>query len=528
MRALTHPVVAGFGLANLYLLVLTGPLFGSGHALIYHLTGSASVIFIPVMVYVLVLWAVLASLLVAVERSVRLRRAVWAAAILVLPWLLLRTFAGFFEFDIRHWVRFLVWLTALTLFVLIVARRGAVRRAFDATLPLATTILGVFALCGVGILAELLWFGWQSRDLNPSPRLHRAQADTGPARPRIIWIVLDELSYQQVYERRFPGLALPAFDRLAAQSTVFTNVVPDGKYTRQVMPSLFTGIPVNGIAVSGAGMLTRIHDPSMGKWRVFDPRETVFEDALDHGYSTGIAGWYNPYCRIMPQVLDHCYWVYGESTPADLSPDDSARTNLELPFREMALYLGHRFGRGPGPPTEEQLDIHMHADDYRDLLAAGDAYLQDRSITFLLLHMPVPHPTGFYDRRTGRIAFRHTSYIDNLALADRYLGHVERLLERDGQWNQDTVVVMGDHSWRTSLIWDHSAGWSPEDSAASHGGEFDPRPAYIVKLPNQHMEQRIDGKFLALRTREMFDAMFAGRLRTPGLLLQWADQRRAG
>lgn len=525
MRALTHPVTAALGLANLYLLVLTAPLFGSGHALIYHLTGSASVIFIPVMVYLLVLWALLAIVLVAVERTKRLRRAVWAAAILVLPWLLLRTFAELLEFDIRHWVRFLVWLATLTLFVLIIARRGAVRRTFDAALPLAATVLGVFALCGVGIFAQLLWFGWQSRDLNPQPRLHRAQADSGPARPRIIWIVLDELSYQQVYGQRFPGLALPAFDRLAAQSTVFTNVVPDGKYTRQVMPSLFTGIPVNGIAVSGAGILTRIHDSAIGKWRAFNPHQTVFEDALDHGYSTGIAGWYNPYCRIMPQVLDHCYWTYGEGTPDDLSPDDPVGENLVAPFREMTLYLRHRFGRGAGPPTEEQLDIHMHADDYRDLLHAGDAYLKDRSITFLLLHMPVPHPVGFYNRRTGRIALRHTSYIDNLALADRYLGHVERLLARDGQWEQDTVVVMGDHSWRTSLIWDHSAGWSPEDRAASHGGQFDPRPAYIVKLPNQQTGVRVDEQFFALRSRELFDEMFAGKLETPSQLLQWVNRR---
>lgn len=521
VRALTHPVAAAFGLANLYLLALTGPLFGSGHALIYHLTGSASVIFIPVLVYLLVLWVLLTVILVAIQRTERLRRAVWAAAILVLPWSLLKTCAGFFEFDVPHWVRFLIWLTALILFVLIVARQGAVRRAFDAALPLLSTILGVFALCGVAIFAELLWFGWQSRDLNPSPPLHRAEADPGPPRHRIIWIVLDELSYQQVYEQRFPGLALPAFDRLAAQSTVFTNVVPDGKYTRQVMPSLFTGIPVDGISVSGAGLLTRLHDPAIGKWKAFDPHQTVFEDALDRGYSTGIAGWYNPYCRMMPQVLDHCYWTYGEDTPAYLSPDGSATSNLTLPFHRIALTLRHRFNRGTGPPTEEQLDIHMHADDYRDLLNEGDTFLKDPSITFLLLHMPVPHPIGFYNRRTGTVALKHTSYIDNLALADQYLGHVEALLERDGQWDKDTVVVMGDHSWRTSLIWDHSAGWTPEDRAASHGGQFDPRPAYIVKLPNQHTGERIDGRYLALRTRAMFDAMLDGRLETPAQLRQW-------
>ena len=54
----------------------------------------------------------------------------------------------------------------------------------------------------------------------------RNRAQTG--RPRVIWILFDELSYQQVYERRLPGLQLPAFDALAAQATVFTHAVPAG------------------------------------------------------------------------------------------------------------------------------------------------------------------------------------------------------------------------------------------------------------------------------------------------------------
>ena len=43
LRGLTHPVTVAFGLANVYLIALTGPLISSGHDLVYHLTGSASV-----------------------------------------------------------------------------------------------------------------------------------------------------------------------------------------------------------------------------------------------------------------------------------------------------------------------------------------------------------------------------------------------------------------------------------------------------------------------------------------------------
>lgn len=532
MRAFTHPATIAFGLANLYLLSLTGPLISAGHDRVYRLAGSASVIFIPVMVYVLAVWVLLAALLTFVQRWDCPRRVAWAAAIMILPWILLTAFAGFFEFDVPHWARFLVWLVSLTVFLLIVVPRGPLRRAFEAAQPFVSTVLGTVALLGVVIFAQLLWFGWQARDLNPDPALHRAQAETDPPRQRIIWIVLDELSYQQVYERRFPGLQLPAFDRLAAQSTVFTHVAPGGKFTREVIPALFTGIPVDGLNVSGAGLLTAVHDHSTGKWRRFDEHQTVFQDALDDGYSTGIAGWYNPYCRIMPGVLDHCYWMFREDTPGRFSPYGSVASNLAVPLKRMALYLRHRFGLetglgtspGTGSPSEEQLDIQMHSADYRDLLNAGDAFLRDSSITFLFLHMPVPHPLGFYDRKNRRVAARHTSYIDNLVLADQYLGHVQALLEEEGQWDSSTVVVMGDHSWRTTLIWAHSAGWTPEDRAASHGGQFDERPAYLVKLPNQHSAARVEARFSAMRTRALFDALFAGRLQTPEQLQQWIQQ----
>ncbi len=49
--------------------------------------------------------------------------------------------------------------------------------------------------------------------------------------------------------------------------------------------------------------------------------------------------------------------------------------------------------------------------------------------------------------------------------------------------------------------------WTDEDEAASHGGEFDPRPAYIVKLPNQQNSARIDQPFSAVSTRALLDAL---------------------
>jgi hypothetical protein len=526
VRPLTHPATVAFGLANLYLLDLTGPLIATDHDLVYHLIGSASSVIIPIIVYVVALSLLLTGLLYLAERPGALRVIIWSAFLLALPSILLHTIGNFSGTEIPDWLTYLVASVCLATLVVIAFLWRKFLPRFEKIQHVAAAVLGFFAFTGLLIFAQLVWSGWQARNLNRAPTLHKAQAASTPPRQRIIWLLLDELSYQQLYERRYPGLELPAFDRLAAQSTVFTHVVPAGEYTRYILPTLFTGLPSNAVNVSAGGLLLSLKNPSTGKWTPFHRRETIFQDAIDAGYNTGIAGWYNPYCRIMPEVLDHCFWTYRQSTPANLSPNRSLAVDLLRPFRRLWLDTKHLFGRGPGAPTDESRDIRQHSADYRNLLRAGDAYLADPSISFLFLHMPIPHPYGFYDRNKKAFSKKHTSYIDNLALADRYLAHMRQLLERNNQWDSATVIVMGDHSWRTSSIWKDSMTWTDEDEAASHGGEFDPRPAYIVKLPRQQTPARIDQPFSAVSTRPLLDALLQDHLQSPADLQAWASQQK--
>ncbi len=527
MKPITHPITVAFGLANLYLLDLTGPLIATDHDLIYHLVGSASRIIIPIIVYVLALTILFTALLFLAERPGTLRVIIWSAFILALPSIFLHTFANFSGIEVPDWVTYSVaGVCFFTLIAISIFWKRFVP-TFEKIQHSAAITVGVFSFTGVLIFGQLVWSCWQARNLNPSPVLHAAKPTSDVMQPhsRIIWVLLDELSYQQLYERRFPGLGLPAFDKLAAQSTVFTQVIPAGMYTRYILPTLFTGIPSSAVNISAHGLLVSLKDPTSGKWTSFQQHQTVFQDAIDAGYKTGIAGWYNPYCRILPEVLDHCFWTYRESTPANLSPNRSLAVDLLRPFRYLWLDTKHLFGRGPGSPTDERRDIRQHSTDYQRLRIAGDAFVADSSIDFLFLHMPIPHPYGFYDRRKKAFSITHTSYIDNLALADRYLAHIRQLLEQKNQWNSSTILVMGDHSWRTTQIWKDSMTWTDEDQSASRG-EFDPRPAYILKLPNQQTSARLDQPFSAINTRGLLDALIQNHLQTPSDLRAWVSQQR--
>jgi hypothetical protein len=169
------------------------------------------------------------------------------------------------------------------------------------------------------------------------------------------------------------------------------------------------------------------------------------------------------------------------------------------------------------------LDAEQHIFDYVALEKAADRILDDQSVGFALLHLPVPHPDGIYDRTTDAFALKNSTYIDSLALADKLMGHIRSKLEQNDQWDTSTIIVMADHSWRT-MFWKILPEWTKEEQMASRGGEFDDRPIYIVKLPDQHAASRIDAPFAAVNTRRLLDALLSQKIRSKEDLSAWVKQ----
>jgi hypothetical protein len=494
----------------------------------YHWNGHAAALFGPVALVVAIVWALLTLLLVSARAEGRWRVAIWLGIVLSMPWIVQRNLELTWPNLLPHGFHLPSILCALLVWLpLVLLWRPAYSRRYEGVIEFATTVFAFAAISGAVFLSEMTWFWWQARALNDPLPLHAEGHATAPddLHPRVIWIVLDELSYQQVYERRYPGLELPAFDALAGQSTVFTDVAPAGIETDRVLPSLLTGTPVDDIRPSAAGMVST-HNPVTARWQRFDQHNTIFQDALNAGDNTAAAGWYNPYCRIMPAVLERCYWAYGDTLANGELTEGTFKANVlgvlgALLGKGTAAHIVWGLLRIPGGGPNVW---KPHVEDFKSILAAADGDLEDGSINFMLLHLPVPHPPGFYDRKTGQLTAMPTTYMDNLALADRYLAHVRALLEQRGEWDSSTVVVMGDHSWRTQLLWVKSPVWTAEEERASGGGAFDPRPAYIVKLAGQQTGARIDTPFRAVETRALLDALLARKIRSAGDLKAWVEQ----
>ena len=511
MKGLEHPAVTAFGATTIIVLILLAPLASPLHHELYHIYGPPSAVIVPVLLNFAGVWLVLTLLLAGGLRFRWLRVCLWCILGIFLPWVLMQDWFSLAHGSLSRPANTVFLALLFVAVAILLAMRSRALRFLRHGRRFATVMLGFAALNGVLILTQILWSGWQSRQLNTPRRMHQpaaASANHG----RILWIVLDELSYRQIYEHRYPGLTLPAFDRLAAVSTVFTRTVPAGYYTDIVLPSLITGQHFDSVAAPAAGFPLLLRNASTKTWQPFAAHQTVFQDALNAGYGTAVAGWWNPYCRILSEVLDHCFWTSHGELRGGMYSGQSVISNTESPMRNaLEMMPWHR----PAPDS-----MYFHQLDYQELLVAGDKLLEDRSATFVLLHMPIPHGPGIYDRRTASFATSNPTYLDNLALCDRYLAHVRKELEQNGTWDSTTLVLMGDHSWRIR----RGDDLAPEERAASDGGQFDDRPAYIVKLAYQKTPERVDTLFAALRTRDLFDNLLTGRISTSQQLASWAQQ----
>jgi hypothetical protein len=511
LKGLEHPAVTAFGATTIIVLILLAPLASPLHHELYHIYGPPSAVIVPVLLNFAGVWLVLALLLAGGLRFRWLGVCLWCILGIFLPWMLMWDWFSLTHSSISRPANTVFLGLLFVAVAILLAMRSRALTLLRHGRQFATVMLGFAALNGVLILTQILWSGWQSRQLDTPRPLHQpatASANHG----RILWIVLDELSYRQIYEHRYPGLKLPAFDRLAAISTVFTRTVPAGYYTDIVLPSLITGQHFDSVAAPAAGFPLLLRNASTKAWQPFAPHQTVFQDALKAGYGTAVAGWWNPYCRILSEVLDQCFWTSHTELRGGMFSSQSIISNTESPVLNVLRMMPWQ--------NSAQDSIYFHQLDYRELVAAGDTLLADRSSTFLLLHMPIPHGPGIYNRQTASFATSNPSYLDNLALCDDYLAHIRKELEDNGTWDGTTLVLMGDHSWRIS----GPAGLSPEERAASDGGQFDDRPAYIVKLAHQTTPARIDTQFAALRTRDLFDNLLTGRISTSQQLASWAQQ----
>ena len=361
--------------------------------------------------------------------------------------------------------------------------------------------LAAMGFCTLWVLPQLVYMA-----VRPEPhdvqKFARAVSPAQTPQRRVIWILYDELSQDQVFDHRQPDVSLPQLDKFRSQSVMFSDVQPAGFYTEDVLPSLLWGKELRGIRSDLAGDLFA---KTSKRWQRFPADQSIFADAKREGWSTGVAGWYVPYCRTYGPSLDWCAWVWRSNMPSNYSQEKSLWWNVNAPLLRTESKLAGR--KSPVPSTAMN-----HADDYTDVMRWSHELIDDEKIGFVFLHLPLPHPFGFYNRKTGQLGVDGT-YLDNLALTDRSLGQIMQWIGETRLASQTTVIVCSDHSWRVP-IWRLSL--TKEEKTALRG-TFDTRPVLMVHFPGENAPETVSSPFPAIQEHEMVERMLRQPMTAAGL-----------
>lgn len=458
------------------LVVNYGDLLGGGQDVRMHvpysLVGIAAAQLADIFLLALLLFAVLATL----ERSKRLYPWVrFVLAVVVPPYIFVRM-RQLIPIDADNGLLVLAAFVWAAVLLVLLVRFNRWYRAVIRFGDAVGVFLFVFALCSIAqLLLVMLW--------RPGPQQHIAAwaQDTTPRdHPKLVWIVFDELSFDQLFEHRARDLALPNFDALRSESTLFTNVEPIGTRTVNVIPALLSGRGIDDTRFTFGNHL-QVHYVGLHGWHPLRGPQTVFHDAQQSGWRTAVVGWYNPYCSIYAGSIDDCYFTNLDRTDGDMAQRASLWHNTYEPLAQVVREI-----KAPARADKDScnIDVRQRLQTFLDLRRHTLDELSRDQADMIFLHLPVPHSPNIWSRMEDNYTtFCDSSYLDNLALADRTLGEIMAKLQASPRWKDTTVIVEGDHSWRTYL-WDWTPAWTEQDDAASRNG-YDPRPAMLIHLAGQ-------------------------------------------
>ena len=444
-------------------------------------------------------------LLVMFSLAVRTRFYPWMrllVAIVIPPYLIQRT-QSFFPFDLIEGLVILLAVVWGGLLLLLLLRFSKWYRRFMRVCSAVAASLIVFALCSI---AQLLWVAtWK-----PAPNQISAAWATSPQPPRnhplLVWIIFDELSYDQVFEHRAGDLSLPNFDVLRAQSTLFTNAQPAGYHTVQIIPSLLTGKMVDGIRYNFHNRLW-VHHKSESGWQPIDGAQTLFGDAEKAGWRTAAVGWYNPYCSIYADAIQNCFWTNHDMFDGIMAQGAPLATNIYTPLQQVVREI-----KSPARADRDlcTYDVRHRYQTHIDLQQHAFQLLHTDQADFIFFHFSVPHSPNIWSRiHNDYTQYCDSSYLDSVALTDRVLGRVLATLKGSPRWNDTTLIVQGDHSWRIDA-WNWLPAWTEEDDAASRG-VFDQRPALIIHQAGQSQPQTVAAPWPLIQIHSVVENVLHGQ-----------------
>jgi hypothetical protein len=386
--------------------------------------------------------------------------------------------------------------------------------------------------------ALMLDFGMNRLGAEPAARFSsRPPLPMLPSRgaqaPRLIWLIFDEMDQRLAFDRRPADLELPELDRLRAESVVDNHVTQTAMFTAIALPSLLSGKIFHNAQALDANTLTLVPEGSKERvsWR---DEPNIFKSARELGVNGELAGWLHPYCRILGDQVTGCLAIPSSHSTSALAEELHAtqkgvwRTVADL-YQRQFLNLADMFHSLGDPLSERLRDKQVQLDQQANYFAARDFAYRDAAdprIGLLFVHFPTPHPFPIYNRRAGDFNLNGPlDYFDNLALVDRTVGELRKLLERAGMWDQTSLLITADHGLRPGG-WIGRLGWTDELDKLT-GRQLPVNVPFILKLPGEKSGVVVDKTFSNAVSAHLGLAVLGGTVSTPAQAVTWLDEHAA-
>lgn len=244
-------------------------------------------------------------------------------------------------------------------------------------------------------------------DQPPPPRVSTQDRSA----PRVLWLLFDEMDQRVTFSRRPATLQLPELDRLRSQTIYASNAYPPSDLTLMSIPALIDGKliskakPINPSEL----MITFADSKEPVSW---GSQPNIFSRAREAGFNTALTGYYFPYSRIIGENLNNCFW----QDPETLTLRESMFDQIESLINTIPLVynLPAHFGIINNRRAKQSRNRQRFLDTYLGILSDAKKVAVDPHLGLVLVHLPVPHPPGIYDRHKGDYELDGESgYLDN-------------------------------------------------------------------------------------------------------------------
>jgi hypothetical protein len=452
---------------------------------------------------------VMAAAVFVTVRAVRRAGSPWLrrvieAIFLVMLYIPLRQIIVWLEPPEMHWQRAL----GLIIFAAAVATitswtRWPVKAAMALVMVLAP-----------GLPLFLIHFWLQQQPSREALHDHPlAPLNPSPPSQRMVFVIFDSWDRYLTFEARPSSIQLPEIDRFRETAIDVARTTSPAIWTRQSLPSLLTGRSVKEVEPKGPDKLELTLES--GEHEIFGQDTNLLRGVRELRGNTALTGWFLPYCRVLARDLCDCLWEPYSRPDWHFAEDPPRMLPIAL-AQWKSLFLAVPLAKRLDEHTDdENAHLWMHA-IVQHLLSRALRVAVDPRFNLVVLHLPMPHEPGIFDRHTKQFSTSEdVDYLDNLVLVDQALGQLRVAMERHGTWDSSAVLLTSDHPLRAHV----SKG---DDEVSRLTGErMHPYVPFLLKMPGQTEGIKWEGPLASIVSQDLILSFLRGELRAPRDAVAW-------